>query len=61
MKNKAFEKWSEFYLQEAQAGTEQMWPSETLIRLIKGNYIPDIDKTHEGKKVLEVGIPPVLG
>ncbi|MFC1510863.1 class I SAM-dependent methyltransferase [Candidatus Margulisiibacteriota bacterium] len=31
------------------------YPSETLIRLMKGNYIEGLDKDYHGKKVLDVG------
>jgi ubiquinone/menaquinone biosynthesis C-methylase UbiE len=32
-----------------------LWPSETLVRLFKGNYVPGLDKQYAGKKVLDVG------
>jgi 2-polyprenyl-3-methyl-5-hydroxy-6-metoxy-1,4-benzoquinol methylase len=35
-------------------GEELMWPSETLIRLFKSNYIPGLNKNYQGKKVLDV-------
>ena len=31
-----------------------MWPSETLVRLLKGSYVPGIDQNFVGKKVLDV-------
>jgi ubiquinone/menaquinone biosynthesis C-methylase UbiE len=50
------EKWTQAYREFMNDGTELMWPSETLIRLFKGNYVPDMDRNYAGKKVLEVGV-----
>jgi ubiquinone/menaquinone biosynthesis C-methylase UbiE len=55
MSQPAFEKWSHFYTNLAANNTELLWPSETLVRLFKGNYVPGLDKGYEGKKVLDVG------
>lgn len=51
----AFTKWAEFYQRMAAAGTEQLWPSETLIRLLRGRYVPGMPKDLRGLKVLDVG------
>ena len=56
MKTKdSFGKWTEEYQKEAKINSELGWPSETLIRLFKGSYIPGLDKNYQGKKLLEVG------
>ena len=55
MKNFAFEKWANAYKKGAAAGVELMWPSETLIRLFKGSYIPGLSKKYKNKKVIDVG------
>jgi len=56
MKTKdSFEKWAEDYQKQADSSTELAWPNETLIRLLKGTYIPDLDKNYQGKKLIEVG------
>ena len=49
MKNFAFEKWANAYKKGAAAGVELMWPSETLIRLFKGSYIPGLSKKYKNK------------
>lgn len=36
-------------------GQDLVCPSETLVRLLKGDYIPGLSKAYEGKKVLDVG------
>lgn len=51
----AFEKWATVYKQFATTGTELMWPSETLVRLFKGTYVPGLEKNYVGKKVLDIG------
>ncbi|MEI7752741.1 MAG: hypothetical protein WCJ71_11725, partial [Candidatus Omnitrophota bacterium] len=52
MKNTAFEKWANFY---KEAKEELVWPSETLIRLFKGAYVPGLNKNYQNRKVLDVG------
>lgn len=51
----AFQKWAGAYKKAAAKGTELMWPSETLIRVFKGDYVPGLKKKYVGKKVLDVG------
>jgi SAM-dependent methyltransferase len=53
--NPAFERWTACHAQAAAAGTELMWPSETLVRLFKGDYVPGLDKAYAGKRVIDVG------
>lgn len=53
-KEKAFDDWTVQYKEAAKLGTELCWPSETLIRLFKGNYIPNLDKDFAGKRILDV-------
>jgi ubiquinone/menaquinone biosynthesis C-methylase UbiE len=55
MAGNAFDKWADSYRQAAASDTELMWPSETLVRLFKGHYIPGLDRDYRGKRVLEVG------
>jgi 2-polyprenyl-3-methyl-5-hydroxy-6-metoxy-1,4-benzoquinol methylase len=48
-----FGKWSSFY---ADADEKILrYPNEPLVRMIKGNYIPNLVKEYEGKKVLDIG------
>ena len=47
--------WANFYKKASAQGIELVWPSETLVRLFKGDYIPYIDKNYEGKKIIDVG------
>lgn len=53
MAEDAVDKWVEEY-QKTAADSGPMWPSETLIRLFKGDYIPGLYKDYLGKKVLDV-------
>lgn len=53
--NKEFNAWTYAHLVSARS-TELQWPSESLIRLFKGKYIPGADQRYKGKKVLEVGV-----
>jgi ubiquinone/menaquinone biosynthesis C-methylase UbiE len=32
-----------------------MWPSETLVRLFKGNYVLGLEKDYTGKKIIDIG------
>lgn len=50
-----FKKWTAEHHKTAQNDTALAWPSETLIRLFKGSYVPKLDKNYVGKKVLDVG------
>ena len=47
--------WKEFYQRAAQKGFELLWPNETLVRLLKGKYIPGLNRDYAEKRVLEVG------
>jgi ubiquinone/menaquinone biosynthesis C-methylase UbiE len=49
--NLAFKNWAAAY----QQGRGNVWPNETLIRIVKGKYIPDMPRDLKGKKVLDVG------
>lgn len=51
-----FEKWTQVYKKIIKSGDALAWPSETLIRLFKGPYLPDLQHQHiTNKKVLDVG------
>ena len=50
-----FARWAHHYRTIRAEGTEPMWPSENLIRMFKGPYIPGLDKHYEGRDVLDVG------
>lgn len=50
-----FEHWSDGYRRAASDGTELLWPSETLVRLFKGDYIPDAKPDLRGDALLDVG------
>lgn len=52
-KNKEFEAWARAY-KRAGEGEALLWPSESLVRCLKGSYIPGLNKNYPGKKVLEV-------
>jgi ubiquinone/menaquinone biosynthesis C-methylase UbiE len=56
MSKNAFEAWAECYRDAAEAGIELMWPSETLVRLFKGHYVPGLSKDYAGKKLLDVSV-----
>src|SRR5258706_4442958 len=51
----AFDKWASFYLKAIDYGTDLIWPNEPLIFILKGNYIPGLQKNYHGKSVLDVG------
>ena len=51
LKKKAIRDWTKAY----ESSIEKLWPSETLVRLFNGEYIPNLDKSFEGRKLLEVG------
>lgn len=51
----SFDKWATNYRKWATEGSGLMWPSETLVRLIKGEYIPRLGKTFDGRKVIDIG------
>lgn len=53
--NESFNKWVEAYKTLAAGGTDLMWPSETLVRVFKGSYVPGLDRDYTGKKVIDVG------
>lgn len=50
-----FVKWARAHRKLAESGRELLWPSETLIRLFKGPYLPSMSGNHRDKKVLDVG------
>jgi 2-polyprenyl-3-methyl-5-hydroxy-6-metoxy-1,4-benzoquinol methylase len=47
--------WMKMYRHLAKSGDDHQWPSETLVRIMKGNFIPNINLDYSGKKVLDVG------
>jgi SAM-dependent methyltransferase len=49
------EKWSVAYRSLSAKGAPTLWPSETLIRLLMGRYVPDLDREFSGKRCLEIG------
>ena len=55
MNNNEDKNWAEMYRSWAKIGNDHHWPSETLVRMMKGNFIPNLDKDYRGKKVLDVG------
>ncbi len=55
MSSTSLNNWTAYYRQTSATGTDLMWPSETLVRLFKGNYVPGLEKDYAGKKVLDVG------
>lgn len=50
-KKEAFNKWAKAYT----GGMERVWPNETLTRMLKGPYIPDMSKDFKEKKIMDVG------
>jgi ubiquinone/menaquinone biosynthesis C-methylase UbiE len=48
-------KWTEFYRCGFQEGHSMLWPSETLVQIMRGKYLPELDKTFRGKQVLDIG------
>lgn len=50
----AFDAWLSAYQKYIREGTELLWPTETLVRLFKGSYVPGLDKNYQGKKVLDI-------
>ena len=48
-----FKKWEEFYSEADEKILR--YPNEPLARIMKGNYIPGLDKNYKGKKVLDIG------
>ena len=48
-------KWAAARRRFAVDGTKSMWPSETPVRLFKGDYIPGLNRDYAGKKVVDVG------
>ncbi|MGC8667514.1 MAG: class I SAM-dependent methyltransferase [Chthonomonadales bacterium] len=55
MEHDPAELWTSYYAKARRDGVDLAWPSETLVRLMKGSYIPGLDRCYEGKRVLEVG------
>ena len=51
--NDQFKKWSTFYTEADQKILR--YPNEPLARVMKGDYIPDLNKNYKGKKVLDIG------
>jgi SAM-dependent methyltransferase len=48
--------WVECYKDLGSQGLSLMWPSETLVRCFKGNYIPELyQRDYTGESVLSVG------
>jgi len=56
MKSESFEKWASEHTYDAlDVGREALWPSETLVRIFKGRYVPGLEEPYDGKTVLDVG------
>ena len=51
----AFKLWEHNYTDSAAAAAEPLWPSETLVRLFKGPYIPGLPRDYAGRNVIDVG------
>jgi len=47
--------WTTFYVEARRTGVDLSWPSETLVRLMRGSYIPNLDREYRGKRALDVG------
>jgi SAM-dependent methyltransferase len=47
-----FAQWNTFY---SSPDSKLQYPSETLIRIMKGGYIKEFDKNYSGKKVIDIG------
>jgi len=47
--------WTEEYRKLAAQGRDLSIPTETLVRLFKGTYVPDMPKSLKGMRVLDVG------
>ncbi len=45
--------WTEYY--QKTTDLELVWPSETMVRVFKGDYVPDLNHDYAGKSVLDVG------
>ena len=52
-----FDRWSQTHSERASTGTLHLWPSETLVRLFRGRFVPGLDRECAGKTVLDVGCP----
>jgi SAM-dependent methyltransferase len=52
---KSFDAWTDFYSAAPAIGKWPLWPAEPLIRMMRGNYVPGIDKEYAGKKAIDVG------
>ena len=49
------EVWARHYDAERRSRGDLAWPSETLVRLIKGDYIPGFPKSSAGMSAIDVG------
>lgn len=47
-----FIQWKAFY---SDADVKLEYPSETLVRMMKGSYIPEFDRDYKGKKAIDIG------
>lgn len=52
MVNQAHSMWKKFYVQQQKG---MLYPNETLVRFLKGTYMPAFKKSYKGKKVLDIG------
>lgn len=53
--SKSFDAWTQTYKNYLDKGEGFLWPSETLVRLLKGRYIPGLNKEYDGKRVIDIG------
>ncbi|MCX7920743.1 MAG: class I SAM-dependent methyltransferase [Clostridia bacterium] len=51
----AFNAWADEYKRYQNGQIGYFWPCETLVRMMKGSYIPDSNKDYNGKNVLDMG------
>ena len=51
----SFEKWVQAYRRFHTDGSELRWPTESLVRMFKGDYIPGLSKDYAGKSILDIG------
>lgn len=51
----AYKDWADAYVRYEAEGQSLAYPSETLIRMLKGRYMPGLGPEHQGKRALDIG------
>ncbi len=54
-KSESIVKWRDFYRNLIQKGSPLRWPSESLVQLMLGRYISNLNKNYENQRVIDVG------